>query len=249
MRPLEIGLHSASLLACAALGAGFWTLKQEPPPAPATRVPSAAAPIPVADDGKVRTLEREVESLRLRLKDLEASRGSAPLAQVQPSGTPAPAASSASLLAALDDPKVQEKLRKVSGIEMFNGDQGMADLPFVMQAANDQGDIFHGMDLNPMQKDLLGTILKESGQQIGELFQKVGKKELTNDQALSQLERSRTDADARAHAVLTEAQFKDYQERLKDMREMTTEALKGQGTSLGIARSSIVIPMPGATPP
>src|SRR5262245_54601678 len=115
MKPLEASLHGLSLAACAALGAGLWSLKQEPPPAAPAPAPAIR---PATPDPKVPALERELESLRLRVKELEASRGDSRTAALGAAGT-ASSPAAATLLAALDDPKVQEKLRGVAGTQLI----------------------------------------------------------------------------------------------------------------------------------
>lgn len=232
MKPLETALHAASLTACAALAVGLWNLKPEPP-APA----AASAALPTAADPKVGALESELESLRLRVKELEASRGASSLASAPAAGS-APSPAAATLLAALDDPKVQEKLRASVLPPGGRFSSGGGSFPMqVLSHLGDPGDLFQGMELNPMQKDLLEKIVQESQQQIGELFGKLENKTWTKDQARDELARRRADADARAKGVLTEAQFKTYQDRLRPLRMMTDARLDG-GKSVTVYHTS-----------
>ena len=81
------------------------------------------------------------------------------------------------------------------------------------------------MGLSDVQLDDLAKIMAESSGAINALFMKVSQKELTPEQAVEDLARCRAGADARAKAILTEAQFRTYQDRMRSMREETTKRL------------------------
>lgn len=225
MRPLQAGLHALSLAGCAAIGAGLWTLEREPAPA-AAPVRTPAPPARHADPERMLSLEREIESLRQRLKDLEPARMAAPSAH---------AASSASLLAALDDPRVRERIRAIPG------SGGPAAFGASMSSSGDPKDIFRDMDLNPMQRDMLEGIVRDSQREITELFGKLGNGTWTPEQARDELGRRRADADARARTVLTEAQFQGYRERLAPLRTMTDARIGGEHRTVSVQENGFVI--------
>lgn len=214
MRPVEIALHTVSLGAALLLTAGFWSLRtQASPQVPA--VPPTR--IEARPDPRVAELGREVESLRLRLAELEAAR---PV----PASSVAPAAEAGdAVMAALDRPEVQEKLKRLAGPSTH---YQWAD----HRSLWGRGGVEEMMKgLNEAQRDGTGKAIAESRERIGDVARRVHGKELTKEQGKDEIARIRAETDARVMALLSAEQYAAYQEHIAPMRKMADMHLFEEG--------------------
>lgn len=230
MRPLELGLHAASLTCTVALGAGLYVVSHQrpaplPPPPAAASLRNEGAERLEAD---VRRLQNDLDSLRLRLDETQGDRDALrtkvedlqAVSARAPEAPPAPTPQS--VAAALDDPKVKEKLREVvtEGFrERRNREQGPEAAKEREQRRLDR--LSEELALNEAQKTQMGALLGETRAKLDGLRDAVRQKTLTREQAKEQLARTYAETDARAQAILTMEQFQKFQEVSADYRDRT----------------------------
>ncbi len=219
MRAPDALLHGLSLSACVVLGAGFWQLHRMSPvqvPAPPALTPS---PEPASGQAEaLQALARDVEGLRLRLADLEKPRP-VPVQGQAVAATPSPPPSSLpaeGIMAALDDPKVQEKLRKM------REDQD--------RKARQRSIYFEGMNLDDAKRADLEKLVTQSQSQIGGYIQKFHIGEWTRGQVRGQIEMARSELDAKVRPFLTAEQYKIYLDRIAGSRSQIDQWLSSPQT-------------------
>lgn len=223
MRPLETALHGVSLAACVALGAGVWSLSQREAPAP---------PPPAVTEANLQSVSREVAELRREIGDLRRAlderpqESSAPrTASVSPASARAPeSAPSAALVAALEDPKVQERIQAVVDARLEEEqkdretrmrDRGREFVQERVKAFEEKA------GLNDPQKELFGKLMAEASTHLDAVRGQVRDRKLTRDQARDDLKRWYAEMDVRVQATMTADQFKQYQEWSQPMRDLS----------------------------
>lgn len=221
MHPLD-WLHGVTLACCLALGVGLWHISRRPaqePAAPAQQVredPRAAE--------TVRALERQVESLRVRLEECETAR--APLAA-------APAPPTGAVVKAFDDPAVQARLREaVRGARrelrsLDYGGLGFAG-PIDGSFLFSRRGALMGLGLNDAQKGALEALLKGSLERISVIAEEARKDAKTREQANAEIARERAQTDAQAAALLTAEQAAKYSESRKPRGSMFRSGTDGK---------------------
>ncbi len=231
MRPTDILLHTMSLGCCVALGAAVWQLHQPPPVPPQAAAPQADPKVAEslqAVQRKLDALRNDLESQGVRLKEIETSPRPSFSSVPAVAEHPAEGHARSDVMSALDDPKIQEKLRKIAVPDQATALQallGGAEGIHIQNAFTDQE--FGGLELNDNQKAPMKSLLDGSHTYVSGLFDKIEKKELTRDQAKDLLKQHRTEHDARAYGLLTQDQYKTYQKNLQPLRMMTDARMEG----------------------
>ena len=237
MRPLEIALHGATLASCVALGAGLWSVSQRETPPP---------PAPSVSEADLQALSREVAGLKREIADFRQPYESLPLRAVTPAPGAPGTAEPAAVMAALEDPKVQERIQALLETRLEAERKERQDRwqergrEFVEQRVKA---FEEKAGMNDSQKILFSDMMKEVTEHLDAVRAKVRAKELTRDQAQEDLTRFYADLDLRVQAVMTADQFKQYQEWSQPFRDMAARGGFG-GEDTGRRRRNRENPVP-----
>jgi hypothetical protein len=219
-------MHGVSLAGLVLLGSATWSLGRERPgsPPPVQSVPSLAVP-----QGSDPAQARELESLRLRLKELEARLQAATVLGTSSPGQPDLASA---VLAALDDPRVVRKVQELAGKSMEQSMMGSAvDMPGGFSTLTDP---MKTLALQDAQKTMLDEILASSQKTTTEIMNRLHNEQTTLEDVNAAIRRHREEVDARARAMLTAEQAKKYDDMRKPMGIAMRLGGKGGLTRQGI---------------
>lgn len=237
MRPLDLALHGLALSCSVALAAGLWSVSRREPPPAGVPVVAVAEPSPILA-GKLRHLQDAVASLRLEIAQLREECGGKKALIPEVPATPAPSgmAHATAWQAALDDPKVQEKLQAVVAARI----QADRDAESRQRAERwrEEGqrraerrldEFSQKAGLNDTQKGMLNKLFAEFRQQTDPLRAQVREKTLTPEQARESATRACDEMDRKVQAALTTDQYTQIQEAYKHLLDRATRLeLPGQ---------------------
>lgn len=202
MPRLETVLTAAALGATLVLGAGYMQLRArlDAGPSPAPQAPGPMPSPPEARNPESAALAREIESLRLRVAELERLPAPTVAAPVAP-----PAA------AFLEDPAVQARLRQILSAPA-------APVPSVPSRPVGP---FEGLGLDPGRQEALTRLMEESSQHLQSVIGRLRCGEWTRAQARAETQRHRIETDARVRTLLSEPEFARYAALVAPMRQQT----------------------------